>query len=156
MLDPPSDSKRIDAQMTRIFRYLFRHHFCHSLWYEDLSDSGLLRELAKVIVLIPFGYSFDHSTDWRLNRGIIRKLLLKSSLGDWDTTVPGYDACDHRRWRLLYEKYEKLYPPGELPKEMAEKVEFMERWNVQLEFKDREGMDYCRGNDLYYEPKVDI
>ena len=54
--------------------------------------------------------------------GIIRKLLPESSLEDWDANVLGYDACDHHRWRVLYENFERMYPPGELPEEMAEKV----------------------------------
>ena len=127
MLDPPSDHKCINVQMTWIFGYFFHHCTRHSLWYEDLSDSGLLHELAKVIVLIPFGYSFVHSTDWKLIHGIIRELLPESTLEDWAATVSGYNACNHHKWRVCYDNLEKMYPPGELPRAMAECLAYMER-----------------------------
>ena len=155
MLEPPSDYERIDSQMVWIFRYCYRHRTRQFLWYQDLSDSGLLHELARVIVLIPFGYSFVHSMDWRLIHGIIRKLLLETSLDFWEANDPGYDACDHHKWRVLYTNFESQYPPGVLPEAMAEKTRFLELWNKHLEYKDEEGWAYRRRMDPFYDAKMD-
>ena len=85
--------------------------------------------------------------------GIIRELLHELTLDDWDSTVPGNEACYHHKWKLLYDNLESMYPPGELPRAMSECMAFMDKWNEHLKYKAKEGMDYCHGKDKYYSNK---
>lgn len=152
---PAEEEKSIRFQMERLLGYCLRHRTCRALWLEDLSSSGVVYELGRVINLIPVGYSLDNPDTWGVIHCIVRIFLTESDFENYNEELVGYSSGNSHLWgRLFKTSFVEEYPPSSLPAKFNEKMSFFQRWNDHLEFKEEYGTLYRREYDPYYEGKL--
>jgi len=153
---PLEGEECVYTEMYQLMRFITRHRMARTRWVGEIASSGLIRQLARVINFIPLGYKFDtgpYKQNWAVIHQMVRELLPEENLAEYDEDVDGYSPGAAYSWGLLYKEYKNAYPPAELPKEIATRLEFIDRWTHHLEEKEDQGWRYRRRNDEYYADK---
>lgn len=137
--------------MECVLNYCTCHQTVRSQWLKDLGESGLLFQLARVIGLVPFGYTMDDPTQWRVIHAMIREILPEEHRLHPDT--PGVTSMVQFNWKRLYESCSTEFPPGKVSQHFKDCLAFVKNWNDHLQFKEEEedcGM-YRRRYDSFYD-----
>ena len=127
------------------------------LWFQDISRSGLMTQLVRVVKVIPEGYRTFRSGPaneyWPAIHGILHAFLVHECHLVYGGEDKGYTFDNLHWWGVLYATLEDEYPPGYLKFEIATKLARMDGWSDHLLFKVEEGDFYRRSDDPYYRDK---